>query len=524
MTQNSFCGAKIFQARLFAAIHDISECICNFNRSDKDALADVISIMEKRLGNYGSRIIMACEADNDIVITCCDELNSVENSSNRKGKKGGPGISRKVRQTGEPAIITGIESNSVYAKCRRMSNHINAKTSSTLICVPIIYDGQCVGTLSSMFDDNPESDFSIEQNSLSIIAGLIANVVSSKRKLVLEKQQLAKENSDLRSLLSQQEGKPVIIGNSPAIQQVLAKVRQVAGYDTNVLLLGDSGTGKELIAETIHYQSSRASKPLVKINCTAVSSTLFESELFGHIKGAFTGAENDHEGYIAKAEGGTLFFDEIGEFSPEIQVKLLRFIQERQYQKVGSNELITADVRFVFATNRDMDEMVKSGVFREDLWYRISGFCINIPPLRERKEDIIPLANYYLVKYSRICGKDILGISDNAIDVLLANKWNGNIRELQNWIEYGVLTCRGNVLEVDNLPGDAGDDLDSGQVNITLKERLKAFEQDIVLNTVAANNNHIESAAKSLGISARMLNYKIKDWNISIKRKRHNKE
>ncbi len=516
-----FCSTKVFQTRLFAAIRDISECICNFNRPEKDVLSDVIYIMEQRLGVYATRIILSGEKDSDIVVACCEELNSVANNKTEKDHSKGPGISRKVRTSGQPEIITGINTNSVYSKCRRMSNYIKDHQSSTLICVPIIYNGRCIGTLSSMFDDNPASDFTIEQNTLSIIAGLIANIVSSKRELIMEKQQLANENDSLRSQLEHQAGKLVIIGNSLAIRQVLDMVRQVAGYDTNVLLLGESGTGKELIAEAIHHHSSRSDKPIVKINCTAITGTLFESELFGHVKGAFTGADNEHDGYIARAEGGTLFFDEIGDFSPEIQVKLLRFFQERQYQKVGSNKLMNADVRFIFATNLDIEAMVKSGKFREDLWYRINSFCISIPSLSERVEDILPLANYFLTGFCQSCAKNISGFSPQAVDILLSHKWSGNIRELQNWIEYAVLTCRGNTVEAGNLPDSSQKSSgNNDKVNIALKERMRLFEQDIVLNSLAANDYHIESAAKSLGITARMLNYKVKDWKIKIPRKR----
>ena len=517
----SFCSTKIFQTRLFAAIRDISECICNFNRPERDVLADVVNIMEQRFGVYATRIILSGEDVSDIIVACCEELNAVAESKSKKNSSRGPGISRKVRASGEPVILTGIKTNSVYSKCRRMSNYLKDNKSSTLVCVPIVYNGCCIGTLSSMFDDNPASDFSIEQNTLSIIAGLIANVVSSKRELILEKQRLANENISLRSLLEQQSGKPIIIGNSPAVKQVLDKVRQVAGYDTNVLLLGESGTGKELIAEAIHSQSVRAGKPLIKINCSAITTTLFESELFGHVKGAFTGAEIDRSGYIAKAEGGTLFFDEIGDFSSVIQVKLLRFFQERQYQKVGSNELIDADVRFIFATNLDMEDLVKSGKFREDLWYRISGFCISIPPLRQRVEDILPLANYYLAKYSKTSAKNINGFSSQSVDKLLSHQWSGNIRELQNWVEYAVLTCRGSVIESINLPDGRQKNIGLEDISMTLKDRLRLLEQDIVINSITAHDYHIESAAKTLGISARMLNYKIKDWKISIPRKRN---
>ncbi len=514
-------GGVVFHTRILAVIREVSECICNFNRSEHDVLSDVIAIIEARLGIYATRIILAGQDGKDLIAACCSDLSDSLSTTKSKPKGPGRGISRQVRDSGEPAVIRNFTADSVSSCCRK-TVHDNSSPDciTTLICVPIIYNAQSIGTLSSMIDDHGDSDFSIEVNGLSIIAGLIANVVSSKRELMMKQELLQNENEHLRSLLNLPGGKVSVIGDSPAMQAVLNRARQVAEFNTTVLLQGDSGTGKELIADVIHFQSQRADKPIVKLNCSAINSSLFESELFGHVRGAFTGAENDHPGYIAQAQGGTLFFDEVADFSPEIQVKLLRFLQERNYQPVGSSKTVSADVRIILASRKNVADLVNRGTFREDLWFRINGFIIDIPSLSQRPEDIIPLANFYLRKYAVVSNKDISGISQPALDIMIRYNWPGNIRELQNWIEYAILTCTGNCLEICDLPVSANmlQQKKHDSRPATLQDRLSLIEHEIVLSALQAHDNHIESAAKELGITPRMLNYKIKNWKLDIKR------
>ena len=217
------------------------------------------------------------------------------------------------------------------------------------------------------------------------------------------------------------------------------KIHQVAASDTTVLIRGESGTGKELVASAIHYTSPRAKKPFVKVNCAALNENLLESELFGHEKGAFTGASVRRAGRLEEAEGGTLFLDEIGDFSPAIQVKLLRVLQEREFERVGSNQTLKANVRIIAATNQDLEARSSEGQFRQDLYYRINVFPIMLPPLRERKDDILLLADHFVAKYAKKMGKDVRRISTPAINMMLAYHWPGNVRELENCIEYAVL-------------------------------------------------------------------------------------
>lgn len=515
---NQFSGTGgIFQARLLSVIREVSEIICNFNRHEYDILTDVINIIESKLETYGTRIVLSSSDQKDLVVACCHELTG-DVADTQDNFKELDIISRKVRTSGHPVVICDVPDGLVTHYCKKSSKNTDRVQTSTLICIPIIYQGKCSGSLSCMLNSNPENDFSYELNGLSIIAGLIANVVSSQRELLRERQLLQSDNDRLRSLLSLPESNISVVGESASMRAVLDRAKQVAVYNTTIFLQGESGTGKELIADAIHFQSERSGNAIVKLNCSALNSSLFESELFGHVKGAFTGADQDHFGYISQAEGGTLFFDEVADFSPEIQVKLLRFIQERKYQPVGSSKDVEANVRIVVASRMNLPELVGKGKFREDLWYRINGFIISIPPLRERREDILPLANYYLKRYARNADKDITSFSQQAIDALLNHSWPGNVRELQNWIEYAILTCSDDIIEFWNLPPARDCDKVESYKPETLKHRLSSIEKEIVLTALRTHGNHIHSAAKELGITARMLNYKIKEWDIDITR------
>src|SRR6266480_1316232 len=263
------------------------------------------------------------------------------------------------------------------------------------------------------------------------------------------KARLEKENVYLQEEIRTEHNFEEIAGNSPALLAVLRKVEQVAPTDSTVLICGETGTGKELIARAIHNRSARKDRPLVKVNCSAISAGLVESELFGHIKGAFTGAVERRVGRFELADGGTIFLDEIGELPLETQVKLLRVLQEQEFEPVGSSRTIRVDVRVIAATNRDLQEAVRTGRFRPDLFYRLNVFPIAIPPLRERRADISQLVMFFLSRFSRSLGKQISAVAPETMQHLCAYEWPGNVRELQNVIERAVVLCEGPVLEID---------------------------------------------------------------------------
>jgi len=269
---------------------------------------------------------------------------------------------------------------------------------------------------------------------------------------VLEGQQLLAENRALREALRGRYRVEGIVAESWKMQEVLSLVQRVAPSNTTVLICGESGTGKELIAQAIHYQSPRSGRPLVTVNCAALPDALLESELFGHVKGAFTGAVSDRAGRFEAADGGTIFLDEIGELSPAVQAKLLRVLQEREFERVGTNRTVKVDVRLLTATNQDLERAVREQRFREDLYFRLNVVSIRIPPLRERREDILPLLDHFLRTYAAANDKTIRGVTREARDWVLKYDYPGNIRELENLVERAVVLCRGEVIDLDDLP------------------------------------------------------------------------
>ena len=330
-----------------------------------------------------------------------------------------------------------------------------------------------------------------------------------------EKAQLSKEASELRKRVAERFDIGKILGEHPAMQRLLKTVAQVAPSRATVLIFGESGTGKELIASAIHQNSPRKSAPFVRLNCAALAESLLESELFGHEKGSFTGALTRREGRFKQAHGGTLFLDEVSEIPPSVQVKLLRFLQERQFERVGGNETLTVDVRIVAATNRDLRERMESGAFREDLYYRLNVVQLDVPPLRVRKSDVPLLAHHFLRRFAEENGRDdLVGFTDDAMHNLLAYPWPGNVRELENAIERAVVLCQGRHVGADLLPGGAGivsKDLPLLVPGISLAE----LERMAILQTLEAVSGSTAKAAELLGISRRKIQYRLKEWGMS---------
>jgi len=350
-------------------------------------------------------------------------------------------------------VIRGdLEKEKKYANDARLL----AKGIHSDCVVPLILGGKSIGTLNvGSTEKNQYSHASLDilQEIANQIALAVANMQAYEEIIEL-KARLEKENVYLQEEIRTEHNFEEIVGNSPALLAVLRKVEQVARTDSTVLIYGETGTGKELIARAIHEHSTRKKRPLLKVNCSAISAGLVESELFGHVKGAFTGAFERHVGRFELADGGTIFLDEIGELPLETQVKLLRVLQEREFEPVGSNRPVRVDVRVIAATNRDLKESIRNGTFRSDLFYRLNVFPIDMPSLRERSSDISQLAMFFLSRFAKKFGKDIQGISRATLDRLVAYSWPGNIRELQNVIERAVILSQRSVLELgpDTIP------------------------------------------------------------------------
>jgi len=321
-----------------------------------------------------------------------------------------------------------------------------------------------------------------------------------------------------------------IVGESRPMKEIFRTIEKVARSNATVLVLGETGVGKELVAEAIHRNSSRADRPFVKMNCAALHENLLESELFGHERGAYTGAERQRIGRFELANEGTLFLDEIGNMTPSTQAKVLRVLQEREFERLGGNRTIKVDVRLVAATNRDLEDAITRGEFREDLYYRLNVVSVKVPPLRERKEDIVPLAQHFIQRYAAELQKDVRGMEPGAVRALKRHTWPGNIRELENTVERAVLMCEGQYLGQDDLnliPGGRGEDDNVTSLNLRLPPtgiRLEDLEKQAILEALRINNWIQKDAARFLGISSRVMNYKVAKYEIKYPRWSKNKQ
>ena len=314
-------------------------------------------------------------------------------------------------------------------------------------------------------------------------------------------------------------GRTNLVGNSGPMRQVQEQLQQVAPSATTVLLRGESGTGKELLAHEIHYNSPRARRPFIKVSCAALPESLIESELFGYEKGAFTGAHARKKGRFELAEGGTLFLDEIGDVHLPTQVKLLRVLQEREFERLGGTDTIKVNVRLIAATNKDVEQAIAQETFREDLFYRLNVFTIFVPPLRERKPDVLLLADYFLERFAAEHGRTIKRISTPAIDMLTVYHWPGNARELQNVIERAVLVCDGQVIHAHHLPPTLQTAEASGTVtDLSLVESVDAYEKDLILDALKTSRGNRTKAARLLHSTERIISYKVRKYRIDCRR------
>ena len=339
-------------------------------------------------------------------------------------------------------------------------------------------------------------------------------------KKALERKQLVSENRELRQQLEEKHRFKDIISGSAEMEEILNIAGRAAASKATILIRGESGTGKELIARAIHYTSPRKNGSFVAVNCAALSENLLESELFGHEKGAFTGADRQRKGRFEQANGGTLFIDEVGDVPLGAQVKLLRVLQEREFERVGGNETIKVDVRIVAATNKNLEKMVETGEFREDLFYRLNVIPLFIPPLRNRKEDIPTLISHFLSRYASSLNKDVNGISKEAMDILMKYDYPGNVRELENAIERSVVMARGSLITTEDLPvhiKSAQIEQKSHEVvysNKSLNEMVENLEQRLIADALDKSDGNQSKAAEMLGISERNLRYKLKKYGM----------
>jgi Nif-specific regulatory protein len=437
-----------------------------------------------------------------------------EESKQLGSYKIGEGITGTVVQTGKEIVVPDISKDSRFLHKTRARKEIQGKQVA-FYCVPIKLEGSTIGALSVDKHVQKNDDVDANLNLLNIIATMVAQAVKLNKLVESDRRQLSEENLRLRQELKSHFNIDNMVGTSNAMKQVYRLIEQVADSTATVLIRGESGTGKDLVAHAIHYNSSRATKPFVKVNCTALPETLLESELFGHEKGSFTGATERKIGRFERANGGTIFLDEIGDFSINLQVKLLRIIQFREFERVGGTETLKANVRIIVATNKNLEEQIKERLFREDLYYRINVFPIFLPPLRERKDDIMLLADYFLEKLSKENNKRITRISTPAIEMLTSYHWPGNIRELENCVERAILLCNEEVIRSEHLPPSLQmikkGDTSQGR---SLTEIIENKEKELIIDSLKKFGGQQRNAAKELGLTERILGYKIKKYGI----------
>ena len=502
--------------RELETLYRISQILAS-DAQQKQTLAEVLDALDSELGMNRGTITLLAPDSSEIKIEVAHNI-SLE-KSRRISYQMGEGITGKVIETGKAMIVPKVSQEPLFLN--RFNRGDDSKEEISFICVPISIGRKIIGTISvdRIYDQKKSLDE--DKRVLSIVASMIANDVKSRQEAVIRRQELENENLRLRHELEDRFRPENIIGNSGAMRDVYSQIHQVAGGDTTVLIRGESGTGKELVAHAIHYASPRSEGPFVKINCAALNENLLESELFGHEKGAFTGAIQSRKGRMEEADGGTLFLDEVGDFSPMTQVKLLRVLQERQFERVGSNRTLRTNARIIAATNRDLEKAVNEQSFRQDLYYRINVFPIFLPPLRDRKDDILLLADFFVEQYSKKMSKDVRRISTPAINMMVAYHWPGNVRELENCIERAVLLSTDGVIHGHHLPptlqtSDASDTIGTG----SLKERVNLFERDIIVDALKRCNGSLAAAARDLGTTARIIGYKVKELDIDYMRYR----
>lgn len=478
----------------------------------RDVVTPVLEALSEYMDMKYATLTLLNRKTGDILIEAAHGLSPQQA---RRGRyKLGEGVTGQVVLTGKPAIITKTSESPLFLdKTRR-----GKRADTSFLCVPIKVEQEVVGALSADLPYRPSANLEDDVRLLTIIASMIAQAVKLRRSAQEEQERLEIENQRLREELRNRFRPSNIIGNSHEMQIVYDQIAQVAKTPTTVLIEGETGTGKELVAAAIHYNSERADKPFVKAHCAALPENLIESELFGHVKGAFTGALADRKGRFELAHGGTLFLDEIGDIPPSIQIKLLRVVQEREFERIGGTATIKTNCRLITATNKDLPAMVAAGKFREDLFYRLHVFPIYVPPLRKRKADIVLLADHFLEKYSKENSKKVRRLSSAVIDMLMSYHWPGNVRELENCIERAVLVAEGDVIHPYHLPptlqtAEAVGTAPSG----ALKGLVESYERDLIRDALKSSRGNIAAAARTLESTQRILGYKIMKYKIDPK-------
>ncbi|MFA5423919.1 MAG: sigma 54-interacting transcriptional regulator [Phycisphaerae bacterium] len=502
---------KVKQNKEFELLSDIATAFA-VSLDLEQTLKTMLKLLDTHLKLRRGTITLLDQDSETINIRVAHGLS--EKSMSRGSYKIGEGITGTVVQSGRQIVVPDISKDKRFLHRTGSYEQVPGKKTA-FFCVPIKLEGDTIGTLSVDRQTTRSEDFESDIRLLNVIATMVAQAAKLNKLLESDRKRWQDENLRLRQQLKSQFNVHNMVGTSNAMKEIYRLIEQVADSNTTVIICGESGTGKDLVAHAVHYASPRAAKPFIKVNCTALPESLLESELFGHEKGAFTGATNRKIGRFELASGGTIFLDEIGDFSVNLQVKLLRVIQFKEFERVGGTESIKTNVRIIVATNKNLEEQIAQGLFREDLYYRINVFPIFLPPLRERKDDIMLLADTFLEKLSAENGKKISRISTPAIEMLTSYHWPGNVRELENCIERAVLLCDGDVIRSEHLPPSL--QMISKTENTgtgSFDEIIANKEKELIVDALKKTGGHQRKAARELGLTERILGYKIKKFGI----------
>lgn len=485
----------------------LASAVLERNEGFKGAIRDVLQILEKRCRLLGGRLNFldgVVNVGKEVRLKNVEPLDLVIEDAIAQASKS---VITSWRPKMVPVMTSKLTTNGPFK--------VDRNTQLYALSLPIKLGEMKMGTLSFVKVCHGTFDPKAETNFLSVLSlmfaqcSMIHRLYPDQGKSLMEVQVTDASRTFERS---------PIIGNSNALSRVFGFLEQVSGTDTSVLILGESGVGKELVADAIHQNSPRRDKPFIKVNCAALPETLLESELFGHEKGAFTGAQAQKKGRFELADGGTIFLDEIGDISPTTQIKLLRVLQEREFERLGGVGPIKTDVRIITATNRNLEEMIENGDFRQDLYYRLNVFPINVPSLRDRKTDIIPITDFFVEKYRKLHNKEIRRISTPAIDMLSSYHWPGNVRELENCIERAVLLSTEGVIRGHHLPPSlqAAEET-SERTGNNLQGTLDSMEKELILDALKESKGNMAKAARDLGLTERVMGLRAKKYSINPK-------
>jgi len=518
-------------------IYEISKILSSSLELHK-TLRQVLNVIATHL-NMQRGMVCTREDNEDLCIIAAIGFSREEMQRGRF--KIGEGVTGRIFQSGIPAVIPNVAHEPLFLN-RTGAQRLVKDQAISFLGVPIKVGRESIGVLSfERQQGDKHRGFQEDLQLLTMVANLIGQSIRLNQQVAVDREQLIQEKSRLQKELAGKHSLDNVIGQSKRMQEVFADVHMAAPGKSTILLRGESGTGKEVIARSIHFLSSRKDKPFIKVNCAALTETLLESELFGHEKGSFTGALQERRGRFEQAHGGTLFLDEIGDISPEFQVKLLRVLQEREFERVGGNKTIKVDVRLICATNRNLEEAVRQGEFRSDLYFRINVISISLPPLRERRDDIPLLVEKILARFNRENSAKI-GITPEAMRVLSNCHWPGNVRELENCVERFATMTRSNLIREVDIPCQTNQCLSStlwqyqakGDVipiapvaEIPLPAHVAhvdeiepglSTERDQLISAMERSGWVQAKAARLLNLTPRQMGYALKKYNIEVKR------